>query len=132
MGKEGRVTQAEQFVRDRVAKTGRPYLVIPPRCVPSLLALPLWVIFMDYDRDAYVVVSVRAGQPDEGNWVRATLEGLQTVREWVPEPPEGVEYVYQEGALGVVQQVEATSLGVSLLQLALNRAESGLAIRVGS
>jgi hypothetical protein len=125
------VTEVERYVRDRVAATGEPLLVVPAGLPPALLAMPLWMIVMDGDRGPYILVEPPPQRSEEA-FTRATLRALQTCRRWVPEAPEGVEYVYQEGAIGVVQQVEATALGLSLLQLALNRAVSGLAVVVSA
>jgi hypothetical protein len=125
------MTEAEQYVRDRVAATGEPCLIVPAGRPPSLLAMPLWMIVMDGDAGMFILVEPNARRSEEA-WTRATLRALMTARRWVPEPPEGVSYVYQEGAIGVVQQVEASALGLSLLQLGLNRAGSGLVVVVSA
>ena len=125
------MTEVERYVRDRVAANGEPCLMVPPGCEPSLRAVLLSDVVMDPPDGVFVLLSEPPTEGDASSrWLHATLEALVRVRKWIPEPPDEVAYRVEEGALDMVQQVEATALGVSLLQLALNRAGSGLVIEV--
>jgi hypothetical protein len=124
------VTQVEQYVRDRVAATGEPCLMVPPGRAPSLLAVPSWWLFEVELEGVYVLITGNSMPKTDEAWADATRTALRRVERWAPEPPEGVAYNYVEGALDGILRAEVTALGVSLLQLALNRAGSGLVIEV--
>jgi hypothetical protein len=124
-------TEVERYVRERVEATGRPFLIAPSGRPPSLRAVRLFDVGLAEESDVYALVTPTASDGAlPVRWAQATLWALTAVAEWVPEPPEGVAYVYEEGATDVVRRVEATALGLSLLQLALNRAGSGIVIEV--
>ena len=123
------MTEVEQYVRDRVRAIGEPWLIVPPECAPSLLAVALWKLFAE-EREVYVLFAGLGLPKDREAWARSTRSALLTVRNWTPSPPEGVVYVHEEGTIDIILRVEATALGLSLLQLALNRAGSRLAIWV--
>ena len=76
----------------------------------------------------YVLAIGTCLRSDEEAWAVSTRIALHTVRQWVPSPPDGVAFVFEEGATDVIQRVEASALGLSLLQLALNRAGSQIFI----
>ena len=118
-------TEVERFVRDRVAATGTPCLMAPPGRAPSLRAVPASAILMNCNLDVFLLFAA-IDYPLDLN--RAAFEALAAAWHWVPKPPAGVSYHVEEGDAGLTQQVEATPLGLSLLQLALNRAGSGLVI----
>jgi hypothetical protein len=95
--------------------------------------------FVDGD-DVYVLLGTWT--PPESRdaldaWECEAGSALSLVRRWVRRPPEGVEYVEEDGCafpgddVHVLRHVQATALGLSLLQLALNRAGSGLVIHMG-
>ena len=124
-------TEVERYVRERVAATGRPFLVAAPGRAPWLSAVRLFDVGLAEERDSFTLIAPTASDSDvAARWARATLWALTAVSEWVPEPPDGAAYVYEEGAMEVVRRVEATALGLSLLQLALNRSGSGIVIEV--
>jgi hypothetical protein len=106
--------------------------MVPPQGEPSLSAVSLSTVSMDGAPGVYVLVAEAVERGSAESWTRSTLGALTAVREQVSEPPEGVTYRVEEGALDMVQQVEASALGLSLLQIALNRAGSGLGIEVRS
>jgi hypothetical protein len=124
-------TEVERYVRERVSATGKPFLIAPAGRAPSLRAVLLFDVGLAEEPDVYaLVVPTASGLELSARWAQATLWALTAVSEWVPEPPEAAAYVYEEGATDVVRRVEATALGLSLLQLALNRAGSGIVIEV--
>jgi len=126
-------TEVEQYVRERVAATGKPCLLVPPGGVPSLRAVMLFDVGLAEEPGVYALVMPTAADGDlSDRWGWATLEALKAVSQWVRKPPEGAAYVYDEGATDTILRVEATALGLSLLQLALNRSGSGLVIEVFS
>jgi len=123
------VTQVEQYVRDRVARTAEPCLLVPGAAKYPILGVAVWKVFAE-EREVYVLVIGDCLPNDDEEWALSTRIALQTVRKWLRSRPEGVYFVHEEGATDVIQRVEATALGLSLLQLALNRAGSRLAIEV--
>jgi hypothetical protein len=120
-------TEVEQYVRDRVAETGEPCLFAPDAAKYPLLAVPVSKLF-EADNAVYVLGIGTEPPLDPEEWAVSTRIALGTVRQWVPERPEGVAYVNERGAADAIRRVEATALGLSLLQLALNRAGSRLVI----
>lgn len=122
-------TQVEQYVRDCVAATGEPCLFAPQAAKYPLLAVAIWKLLAE-ESEVYVLVIGTSLPNNAEDWMLATRIALHTVRKWVRSRPEGVAFVHEEGATDVIQRVEATALGLSLLQLALNRAGSQLIIEV--
>ena len=120
-------TEVEQYVRDRVAATGEPCLFVPDAAKYSLLAVPVSKL-LAADNAVYVLGIGTDPPLDPEEWAVSARIALDTVRQWAPVRPEGVAYVNERGAADAIQRVEATALGLSLLQLALNRAGSRLVI----
>lgn len=125
------MTEVESYVRERVAATGQPCLIAPPECEPSLLAVPFWELFAEEEVGVYVLLA-GTSVPDSNDekWAAAMRDAFDSIKRWVPASPEEVLYRYEEGAIDMIVRVEATALGLSLLQLVLNRAGSRLVIRV--
>jgi hypothetical protein len=67
------------------------------------------------------------------DWSRATRIAHDTVRKWALQHVEGVTFNWFETALGDEERrVEASALGLSLLQLALNESGSQIVLRLWS
>lgn len=123
----GTRTEVEQYVRDRVAETGEPCLIVPDAAKYPLVAVLAPILFRS-DADVYVLGIGADMSLEDEEWAVSAQIALHTVRQWVPTPPEGVAYFNERGAAHAIQRVEATELGLSLLQLALNRAGSRMGI----
>ena len=126
------MTEVEVFIRERVRVTGAPVLFPPSRARHPILAVPYW---KHYEGDAgiwWLALGPDVPETDE-DWARATRIAYSTVRKWVLARVEGVEFNTFETALGdEVRRVEATALGLSLLQLALNENGSQIVLRLWS
>jgi hypothetical protein len=122
-------TEVERYVRDRVAATGEPCLFVPDAAKYPLLAVHASVFFETDAELAVLAIGPDLPQDDEA-WAISAQIALHTVRQWVPTRPEGVSYVDERGGAHPIQRVQATALGLSLLQLALNRAGSRLVIKL--
>ena len=125
-----RWTREEWYVRARVAATGAPCLLAPRRASYPLLAAPLWEMFAEERVGIYVLFVGTSLPGNDEKWAISARIAMHTVRKWAPRRTEGVAFIYEEGAASLVQRVEASVLGLSLLQLALNIEDSGLVIGV--
>lgn len=131
------MTEVERFVRERVAATGRPCIMAPAGVAPSLRVSLIREAEYDCPDDIYLVLG--PFNPPETwdafqTWEGELDLGLTMVRRWIPTPPDGVEYVEKDDCafhgddVHVQRHVQCTALGISLLQLRLNEAGSGLVI----
>jgi hypothetical protein len=126
-------SEVELYVREAVARTGKPCLLPPPDARHHLVAIPLAEFGGDDDGEGIWTVFLGPDLPETDDEVTFALRvGHDTARQHsMKERVEGVRFCQFETSLGdYVRRVEATALGLSLLQLALNRSGSQFALHV--
>jgi hypothetical protein len=126
------VTEVEAFIRERVLLTGEPVLFPPSVAQYPIQAIPYWR-FYDGEEGVYHLFLGPDLPETDRDWSRATRIAHDTVRKWALQRVEGVTFNCFETALGDEERrVEASALGLSLLQLALNESGSQIVLRLWS
>jgi hypothetical protein len=126
------MTEVERFIRDRVRAAGEPIIFEPEVGRFPVHAFPWWQHFEGDVGVYYLFLGPDEPETDK-DWVRATRIAHDTVRKWALQRIEGVSFNQFTTALGdEVRRVEATALGLSLLQLSLNENGSQIVLRLWS
>jgi hypothetical protein len=124
------VTEVEKYIRDRVRATREPIIFEPEVGLFPLYAFPWWRHYEGDDGVWWLFLGPDLPETDD-DWTRATHIAFGTVRKWALQRIEGVSFADFYTAMGDhVRRVEATALGLSLLQLELNRAGSQIVLRL--
>jgi hypothetical protein len=124
------MTEVEQFVRAMVARTGAPVLFRPPDVRVRLLAIPLHYLVPD-DEGSFTLFGGPEHPESDGDWSVALLLAYDLLREALWLRVEGCRFVtFTDANSEHVRRIECSVLGLSLLQLALNRAGSGIGLQV--
>lgn len=127
------MTEVERAIREAVARTGEPVLLPSPGARFVLLAIDMFGRGLSEERGLFMLFLGPDLPETDDDWSRATHIAYSTIRKWTLVPVPGVHFNHFVTAMGdAVWRVEATALGLSLLQLTLNREGSQIVIEVAS